>query len=226
MAQEIVKGEDVQYPIGISDLFICMIKTKGSSSIPPVYDTKIWRQPVISKLKVKGNGKTVEKWASNKLFIRVNRQTQHELSLDYVGLPVALLDQMRGNKVVNGVGFGTGDPIAAPEFAVGYIAPNSDGVDTAYWYPRASLDAAVETDYETAKEDLEINDVSVTIQASTLQNNNLLWTDLNTARAMDKALTAEQFMSAVIADESDLQKLIAGLAPETPPTTPVEGGGK
>lgn len=225
MAQEIVKGEDVQYPIGISDLFICMILQKGSSSIPPVYDTKIWRQPVISKLKVKGNGKTIEKWASNKLFARVNRQTQHELSLDYVGLPVALLDQMKGNKIVNGVAFGTGEPQDAPEFAVGYIAPNSDGVDTAFWYPRTSLDAAIELDYETAKDDLEINDVAATFQASTLQNNNLLWTDLNTARKMDKALTAEQFMSTVIADESDLQKLIAGAAPETP-TTPVEGGGK
>lgn len=206
---DITKNEQIQYPIGIDDAFIVLVKDKGTSTTPPVYDDMIWRLSIISKLKVKGNGKATEKWASNKLFARVSRTTQHELGLDHVGMPVELADALSGKNAKHGVSFGKTTPIEMPEFGFGYIAPQSDGVNNGFWYPRVSLDPATELDYETVSDgDLTIPDTSITMIASGLQVNSVLWADYNSARSTATDLTLDQFMKQVVYDEKQLEGLV------------------
>ena len=85
------------------------------------------RLPNIVKLGIKGNGSTKDKWASNKLFARVSRETQHELTLDHVAIPIAIWDKMKGAVSKNGVSFSKSTPKEMPYFAVGAIGPLSNG---------------------------------------------------------------------------------------------------
>lgn len=199
-------SEQLIYPIGIDDLFICMMREKETGNTGPVYAEKIWRLPVISKLKIKGNGKDNPKYASNKLFARISRESQHELTLDQVSLPMALIDEMKGLEAKRGVAFGKTTPKERPFFALGFIGPYSENQDNGVWYPRCQLSAAVEENYETAKEDLEIKDVSMTITASGLLLNNVLYSDFNSARK-SADVTVNDFMKQVIYDESQLEAL-------------------
>lgn len=201
-------AENVQYQIGIGDLYMVLMKAPADAMHAPVYDTKVWNLSVISKLKVKGNGKSVEKYTSNKLFARVGQETQHELGLDHVGLPVALYDAIRGILTTHGVGFGKTTPKKFPEFALGFVAPQSDGVNNGFWYPRCQLNPAVEHDYETTTDDITIPDTSLTILANGLTYNAVLWSDFNSARE-SADITLEQFMTAPIYDESQLDALVA-----------------
>lgn len=196
------------YDFGIDDAFIVPIETPGTSTSAPVYSDKIYRLSIISKLSVKGNGKTTEKWASNKLFARVARTTQHELSFDEVGLPTIVADFMSGVQEKHGVNFGKTTPTTMPEFAFGYIAPQSDGTMNGFWYPRVSMDPATELSYETQNNELAINDTSLSMIANGLVSNNVLWTDYKAAREGAKDMTIEQFMSQVVYDETQLEDLI------------------
>lgn len=197
----------LEYDFGIDDAFICPIITPGTATAPPVYDETIYRLAIISKLGVKGNGKTTEKWASNKLFARVSKTTQHELSLDQVGIPVLVLDRISGNKTKHGVNFGTTNPIQMPEFAFGFIAPQSNGSQNAFWYPRVSLDPAVDLSYETQTDELAIEDVSISMIANGLVSNAVLWSDYKSAREDATDLDINAFMSQVVYDESQLDEL-------------------
>ena len=212
--------ENMPYDFGIDDAFIVPITTPGTSTTAPVYGDTIYRLAVISKLSVKGNGKTTEKWASNKLIARPSKTTQHTLGLDEVGIPTIVLDEISGNVTKHGVHFGKTTAVELPEFAFGFIAPQSDGRKNAFWYPRVSLDPATELSYETQTDELAINDVSISMIANGLVNNEVLWADYKSAREDATDLTIDQFMSQVVYDESQLEGLIT-----KPAATPVDGTG-
>lgn len=207
MTQTTQTPENMTYDVGIDDAFIVPIVEKGTATTPPVYGDTIYRLAIISKLSVKGNGKTTEKWASNKLFARPSKTTQHTLGLDQVGIPTAVLDEISGNKTSHGVHFGKTTPTELPEFAFGYIAPQSDGSQNAFWYPRVSLDPATELSYETQTEELAINDVSISMIANGLVNNDVLWSDFKSARKDASDLTIDSFMQQVVYDESQLSEI-------------------
>ena len=71
------KDKQLLYPIGIDDLFIVMWTQSETVSSGPTFDSEIWRLPNIVKLGIKGNGSTKDKWASNKLFARVSRDSMN-----------------------------------------------------------------------------------------------------------------------------------------------------
>lgn len=206
------KEEQIFYNVGINDLYICLMTTKETATTQPVYDEKVWQLSNVSKLGVKGNGKTTDKYASNKLFARVSQETQHELTLDHVGLPVALFDKMRGLTGDKGVAFTTTEAKELPFFGLGFVAPLSNGEQNAIWYPRVQISIATEESYETTTEDLDVKDVSLTMTASGLLNNNVLKSDFNSTRTSTSSLTLEQFMKQVVYDESQLATIGAALS--------------
>ncbi|MBC2196308.1 major tail protein [Listeria booriae] len=205
-------GEEKQnqliYPVGVDDLLICMMTAQDSSTGVPTYATKIWRLPVIVKLGIKGNGTVKAKFASNKMFARVGRQTGHEISLDYVAMPVALFDEMNGVTHTEGVSFAKTEVKEMPYFALGYIGPMSDGSKGCTWYPRVQLTNAEELELETTEEEIDIKDLKITMDASGLRNNNVLYSQFNPLRDTVENLTLEKFISEVVYDEKVVDKLV------------------
>lgn len=198
------KDKQLLYPIGIDDLFIVMWTQPETVGTAPVFDKEIWRLPNIVKLGIKGNGSTKDKWASNKLFARVSRETQHELSLDHVAIPIAIWDKMKGAVSKNGVSFSKSTPKEMPYFAVGAIGPLSNGEKSAFWYPKVQLAIAEEHEFETATEDMDIKDISCTMTATSLLVNDVIKSDYNSVRSSVTNMTVEKFMAEVIYDESQV----------------------
>ncbi|EIN8848589.1 phage tail protein [Listeria monocytogenes] len=201
------KQNQLIYPVGVDDLLICMMVEQDSSTGAPKYATKVWRVPVVVKLGVKGNGTVKAKYASNKMFARMGRQTEHELSLDYVSLPIALFDEMQGLTHDEGVSFSTTNVKEMPTFALGYIGPLSDGSQGCTWYPRVQLSNAEELEFETTSEEIEIKDLKLTMTASGLRNNAVLYSQFNPLRESVKNLTLEKFISTVVYDEKVIEEL-------------------
>ncbi|EBF5125625.1 phage tail protein [Listeria monocytogenes] len=200
--------EQLIYPVGIDDLLVCMMTTQDSSTTEPVYETTIYRVPVIVKLGVKGNGTTKSKYASNKMFARVGRQTEHELSLDYVALPVDLFDKMRGLTHDEGVSFSKTTVQEMPVFALGYIGPMSDGSKGCTWYPHVQLSNAEELEFETTTDEIDFKDYKLTMTASGLRFNEVLYSQFNPLRESVDKLTFDKFITKVVYDENVIDSLI------------------
>ncbi len=96
---------DVFYFEGLDDVLFALMTKKETVSTPPEYD-EIVRLPIATKLKIKGNGSELEKWASSKMFRRVARETKHEIGLDHVGIPIEVMDELKGIVAASGVTFG------------------------------------------------------------------------------------------------------------------------
>ncbi|MFC6117337.1 major tail protein [Macrococcoides bohemicum] len=202
-------ADELLYNVGIDDLFIAMMTAEDTISTTPTYDTKIWRLPIIVKLGIKGNGNTSTKYASNKIFRKVSKEDSHELSLDHVAMPIELLDKMKGLASTNGVSFNKGGAKTMPFFAVGFIAPQSDGKMSATWYPKAQLAIETESEYETQTEEPEIKDIAMTINTQSLIYNDVLNSHYNAGRLDAVNISANEFMSQVIYDESQIAALAA-----------------
>lgn len=202
MAETASKASDIQYQIGVGDLLVALKTTKDTTGVAPVYDTKIWRLSNAKKIKIKGNGKVTDIFASNVKIATVAQETSQEISLDHIGFPVALLDQMYGQTATKGVTLATAEAKELPEFAFGFIAPKSDGQNDAYWFPSCTLDPALSDDYETGEDTFKEQDPSMTINTAGLRNNKVIYTKFSSVR--DGAMTINDFTKAVIYDASQL----------------------
>ncbi|MDT7016363.1 major tail protein [Latilactobacillus curvatus] len=209
MADTPKKGDGIQYDVGVDDLLIAFKTTKETSTTDPVYETQIYRLPNIKKMGVKGNGKAVEIYGSSKLFAKVVQETQHELSLTHIGMPINVYDKMTGNTIKKGVAFAKSKAHEFPEFAVGILANRSDDVKDVIWYPNCSLDPATTMDYETAEEVFKENDGSLAITANGLRNSSILYSHFNSAREIVDGLTYETFIAQPVFSEAQLDTLTA-----------------
>lgn len=209
MADTSKKGDGIQYDVGVDDLLIAFKTTKETSTTDPVYETQIYRLPNIKKMGVKGNGKAVEIYGSSKLFAKVVQETQHELSLTHIGMPINVYDKMTGNTIKKGVAFAKSKAHEFPEFAVGILANRSDDVKDVIWYPNCSLDPATTMDYETAEDAFKESDGSLTITANGLRNSSILYSHFNSAREIVDGLTYETFIAQPVFSEAQLDTLTA-----------------
>ncbi|WP_459127532.1 major tail protein [Latilactobacillus curvatus] len=209
MADTPKKGDGIQYDVGVDDLLIVFKTKKEDSTTDATYESQVYRLPNVKKMGVKGNGKAVEIYASSKLFAKVSQETQHELSLTHIGMPINIYDKMTGNTLKKGVAFAKSTPHEFPEFALGVIANRSDGVKDAIWYPSCSLDPATTMDYETAEEVFKENDGSLAITANGLRNSSILYSHFNSAREIVDGLTYETFIAQPVFSEAQLDTLTA-----------------
>lgn len=201
-----MSNDKIKYHVGIGDLAIQMMVSDDGFGIPPVYSDEVHRIPNIVKLGIKGGGEPKDKWASNQLFRRVNRNTSVDLSLDHVGLPIALYDEIQGIVAVKGVSFGDTNPFEYPYFALGFWAPLSDDDYAFRWYPKVQI-KPIEEEYETDTDESEIKDVKLEMTAVGLRYNNTLQSTYNSAREGADGITLEQFSKSVIYEEKQLTSL-------------------
>lgn len=202
------KAKQMLYPVGVEDLFIAiMTGGKDSPSELPTYDTEIYQLPTIETIGIQGNQTTATKWASNKLFVNVTKNSTFTLTLDHTSLPVEVMDKIHGLIAEKGIVFETADPIEYPYFALGFIAPLSDGESKiARWYPKVQVTPPQES-FTTNTEETTIPTQQLVMTASPLLFNNVTKVDFNSARDGATGITAEDFMKQVVCDKSQLETL-------------------
>lgn len=207
------KAQEMLYPVGVENLFIAfMTGGKDTAAAIPTYEAQIYSLPTIETIGIQGNQTTATKWASNKIFVNVVKNSSHTLTLDHTALPVEVMDKINGFLAEKGIVFETGKPKEYPYFAVGFIAPLSDGVSKiARWYPRVQITPPQES-YTTINEESPIPTQQLVMTATPLLFNDVTKVDFNSARTSATGVTVEEFMAQVVCDESQL----ATLFPVTP----------
>lgn len=201
----------VLYFEGIDDVFFVPMTSPDAPNVKPVYDEAIIeRLSIAVKLAVKGNGSEKVKYASSKIFRRVSKETEHELGLDHVGMPIELLDKLNGITPVKGVVFNRSQAKEMPYFGFGFIGRIEGGERMAVWYPRVQLTLATDSEYETTTDDDDIKDVGLTMKASPLLYNEVLNTSYDSTRIGTDMISLDDFIKTVIYEEDQLTLLGVG----------------
>lgn len=192
---------------GIDDILFVPMINKEDYQTPPEYG-ELWRLPNATKLAVKGNGSIKEKWASSKMFRRVGRETKHELGLDHVGMPIDLLDLLKAVVAVKGVEFVTNLAKEYPYFAFGFIGNIEGGNKKAVWYPKCQISNVTDEEYVTEEEEAgDIQDVTLNMIATGLNNNRVMYTAFDTTRTESTIDDFEKFIKQPVFDEKQWEEL-------------------
>lgn len=200
-------AQKMLYPVGVENLYISiMTGGKDTEDAIPTYDAQIYSLPTIEQIGIQGNQTTATKWASNKLFVNVVKNSSFTLTLDHTAIPVEVMDKIEGKTATKGIAFEKSTPKEYPYIAVGFIAPLSDGNKIARWYPRCQITPPQET-YQTGTEETAIPTQQLVLTASPLLFNDVTKVDFNSARDSATGITAEKFMEQVVCDESQLETL-------------------
>ncbi|MGE8013230.1 major tail protein [Bacillus mycoides] len=200
------KSKELLYPVGIESLYIAMmVGGKDTNSKIPTYEA-VSILDIITELGIAGNNTSIQKWASNKLFVKATKNTKYTLSLSHVALPQFMKDAIYGYLAKKGVVFNKGTLKEYPMFALGFVAPLSDGSRMGRWYPRVQANPPEES-YSTTTEEFEIKDQSLVMEATPLLCNDVTEVDFSEVRDSASGVTVEDFMRKVICDESQLATL-------------------
>lgn len=202
------KAKEMLYPVGVENLYIALMTGgKDTADAIPTYDPEIYSLPTIETIGIQGNPTTATKWASNKLFVNVVKNSSFTLTLDHTSLPVEVMDKIHGFLAEKGIVFEDGKPKEYPYFALGFMAPLSDGVSKiARWYPRVQVTPPQDT-YTSNTEESTIPTQQLVMTASPLLFNDVTKVDFNSARDGATGITAEDFMKQVVVDKSQLETL-------------------
>lgn len=199
---------DVFYFEGLDDVLFAPMTKKETVSTPPEYD-KIVRLPIATKLKIKGNGSELEKWASSKMFRHVARETKHEIGLDHVGIPIEVMDELKGIVAASGVTFGKNNARELPYFAFGFIGNVEGGGKKVVWYPKTQLSIVIDEEYATAEDETKIDDVTANLVATGLISNGVIHSSFDSNRDSATGVSYEKFISAPIYDETQWAEIVA-----------------
>src|SRR5690625_3826733 len=201
------KAKKLLYPVGIESLFMAFWEAQEDSRDDfPEYETEIYRMDNIVTLGIAGDPQEVIKWASNRIFVSASRNTQYELDLTHVALPQEVQDKMDGLVPIRGISFETSKTKEYPYFAMGFIAPLSDGSRVARWYPKVQKTITEET-FQTIEDEQEVQDLENVFKATALLKNDVTEVKFSEVRDSANGITAEQFMEQVITDESEIATL-------------------
>lgn len=201
------KAKQLLYPVGIESLFINFMEDgKDNRNEIPEYEPEIYRMDNIVTLGIAGEPTTITKWASNKMFVNASKNSKFLLNLTHVALPQEVKDKMKDLEHEKGVAFETGGIVEYPMFAMGFIAPLSDGSKIARWYPRCQM-TITDEEFETIEEEAEVQDLENVFEATPLLYNDVTVSDFSEVRDSAEGITAEDFMKQVIADKSQLDLL-------------------
>ena len=200
--------QDVYYFEGLEDILIAMMKTPDMIGTEPTY-ADITRLPIATKLAIKGNGSVLEKWASSQMFRRVSRETKHEVGLDHVGIPIDVMDELKGLIAEHGVTFGKNLAREYPYFAFGFIGKIEGGGRKAVWYPKTQLSNVIDEEYVTEEDETKIDDVTANMVAVGLKYNNVMYSSFDSNRDGSSLELFEKFIAQPIYCENQWKELAA-----------------
>ncbi|HHK5532776.1 TPA: major tail protein [Bacillus mobilis] len=201
-----IENKEIQYSVGIEDLYLCLMKGNETSSALPTYEDIVYRQTNISDLTISTTSTNFTKWASNKKIINIVKNTAFGLAFNLAGLNREVKDKIFAKTRKKGVSFETAKAKAYPKFAVGVVFPLNDGTKIVRWYPRCTV-APVEESWKTQGDEMTVDDIAYTITADPLLCNDVTQAELDTGDPEAKGMKAEDFLKQVICDESQLTQL-------------------
>lgn len=201
-----IENKEIQYSVGIEDLYVCMLEGDETTDALPKYAEAIYKQTNISDLTISTTSTNFTKWASNKKIINITKNTAFGLAFNLAGLNREVRDKIFGKVRKKGVSFETAKAREYPKFAVGAIFPLNDGTKLARWYPKCTV-APVEESWKTQNEEMTVDDIAYTITADPLLFNDVTQAELDTGDATAAGIKIEDFMKQVICDESQLATL-------------------
>lgn len=204
-------AKDIKFFEGLDDVLIGMMLTPETPNAAPTYD-EILRLPIATELAISGNGSNLEKYASSKLFRSIGRETKHEIGLTHVGIPVSLMDKIKGLVAQKGVTFNKTNAVELPFFAFGFIGNIEGGGKKAVWYPKVQLSNVIDENYVTAESEIEINDVTANLNAYGLNFNNVLYSTFDSYRESAAGITLDQFIAQPVYSEEQWATLAAAPA--------------
>lgn len=207
--ERMINLSDVLYFEGIDDLLLTPMTTMDDIGVMPEYDPKIERLPILTEVAIKGNGSTLEKWASSKIFRRVSRETKHEIGLNHVGFPIDLWDAIRALEAIKGATFAKTLAREYPYWALGFIGNIENGEKMATWYPKVQLSNVIDEKMVTAEEETQINDVTANFVGVGLKYNSVLHSSYDTKRASADRADFQKFITQPVVDEEQWKNLIA-----------------
>ena len=201
--------KEIQYSVGIEDLYVCMMNGAETADAIPTYEPTIYQQSNISDLTISTTSSNFVKWASNKKIINITKNTAFGLAFNLAGLNREVKDKIFGKTRTKGISFETAKAKEYPKFAIGVIFPLNDGTKLARWYPRCTV-APVEESWKTQNDEMTVDDIAYTITADPLLFNDVTQAELDTGAADAAGVKVEDFMKQVVCDESQLATLFPG----------------
>ncbi|HFU7087213.1 TPA: phage tail protein [Bacillus cereus] len=201
-----VVNKEIQYTVGVEELFLCMMKGDEMPDALPTYEEDIYKQTNISDLTISNTTTNFTKWASNKKIINIVKNTAFGLAFNLAGLNREVKDKIFGKIRTKGVSFETAKAREYPKFAVGVVFPLNDGTKLVRWYPKCTV-APVEESWKTQNEEMTVDDIAYQVTADPLLFNDVTQAELDTGDAEAKGITMEDFLKQVICDESQLDQL-------------------
>ncbi|PHB06806.1 phage tail protein [Bacillus wiedmannii] len=201
-----VVNKEIQYTVGIEDLYLCMMEGDETTDALPAYEEDIYKQTNISDLTISNTTTNFTKWASNKKIINIVKNTAFGLAFNLAGLNREVKDKIFAKQRTKGVSFETAKAREYPKFAVGVVFPLNDGTKLVRWYPKCTV-APVEESWKTQNEEMTVDDIAYQITADPLLFNDTTMAELDTGAADAKGIKVEDFLKKVICDESQLATL-------------------
>ncbi|MDP1455623.1 phage tail protein [Bacillus wiedmannii] len=201
-----IENKEIQYTVGIEDLYLCMMKGNESTNALPTYEDITYKQTNITDLTISTTSTNFTKWASNKKIINIVKNTAFGLAFNLAGLNREVKDKIFAKTRKKGVSFETAKAKAYPKFAVGVVFPLNDGTKIVRWYPKCTV-APVEESWKTQGDEMTVDDIAYTITADPLLCNDVTQAELDTGDPEAKGMKAEDFLKQVICDESQLAQL-------------------
>lgn len=198
--------KEIQYSVGIEDLYICLMSGSESPDELPTYEPTIYQQTNITDLTISTTSTNFVKWASNKKIINITKNTAFGLAFNLAGLNREVKDKIFGKTRTKGISFEKAVVKEYPKFAVGVVFPLNDGTKLARWYPACTV-APVEESWVTQNEEMTVNDIAYTITADPLLFNDNTVAELDTGAADAAGVSVEDFLKQVVCDEAQIETL-------------------
>lgn len=204
-----IANKEIQYSVGVEDLYLCMMAGDESTDSLPTYEEDIYKQTNISDLTISTTSTNFTKWASNKKIINIVKNTAFGLAFNLAGLNREVKDKIFAKQRTKGVSFETAKAREYPKFAIGVVFPLNDGTKLVRWYPKCTI-APAEESWKTQGDEMTVDDIAYTITADPLLFNDVTQAELDTGAADAKGIKVEDFLKKVICDESQLATLGTG----------------
>lgn len=201
-----IANKEIQYSVGVEDLYLCMMAGDESTDSLPTYEEDIYKQTNISDLTISTTSTNFTKWASNKKIINIVKNTAFGLAFNLAGLNREVKDKIFAKQRTKGVSFETAKAREYPKFAIGVVFPLNDGTKLVRWYPKCTI-APAEESWKTQGDEMTVDDIAYTITADPLLFNDVTQAELDTGSADAKGIKVEDFLKQVICDESQLATL-------------------
>ncbi|MED2349848.1 phage tail protein, partial [Bacillus thuringiensis] len=195
-----IENKEIQYSVGIEDLYLCLMKGNETSSALPTYEDIVYRQTNISDLTISTTSTNFTKWASNKKIINIVKNTAFGLAFNLAGLNREVKDKIFAKTRKKGVSFETAKAKAYPKFAVGVVFPLNDGTKILRWYPKCTV-APVEESWKTQGDEMTVDDIAYTITADQILFNEVKQAEIDNGDQEAKGIKAEDVLKKVICDE-------------------------